>query len=306
MKTHPTMKITRTKVSLFSSVTTVEESDTTSVYCIGHGAMLSKGNTSFFITSGSNSLLVDCGFNVPNSLTSFGIPLASISNVFLTHAHADHVNGFSPVLVANRYQSKRPKTSKPNLLSTAQFAKNLWNHSLALDLSSHDHKEVQTEIEGQDPASKPSGNWYSVTEPAEVDTFAGRDVYTFQVPGFTVEAFRTMHTPATATSAMESAWSTGLLINNRIWISGDTRFDPDLLAAYAPHAAVMIHDASQWDHEPVHAPVSKLATLPLSVKGKMWLTHLAAGSDTEEFSASVRSKGFRGLALSGTKFTVAN
>jgi ribonuclease BN (tRNA processing enzyme) len=268
--------------------------------------MLSGGNTSFFLTSGGNSLLVDCGFSIPSSLTSFGIPWQSISNVFLTHAHADHVNGLSPVLAANRYQLNRPRTSKPNLLSTAVFARNFWNRSLTLDLSSHDHAEVQTEAEGQDPASRPSSVWYTVTEPAEVDTFAGRDVYSFKVPGFTVEAFRTMHTPAAATSAMESAWSTGLLINNRIWISGDTRFDSELLAAYAPHATVMIHDATQWDLDPVHAPLGKLATLPISTKGKMWLTHLATGSDTEEFNTLVKSKGFRGLALSGTKFTVAN
>ncbi len=307
MKTsNPTTKPVHTQVSRFTSINLGGDDISTHLYCIGHGSMLSGGNTSFFLTSGNHSLLVDCGFAVPASLASFGVPLQSVSNIYLTHAHGDHINGLSPVLVANRYQSSRPKTAVPNLLSTAHFARNLWNHSLAFDLSTHDHTEVQVEAEGQKAEEKLSARWYSVSEPVEAGTFAGRDIYTYQVPGFTVEAFRTVHTPATAHTVNESAWSTGVLINERIWISGDTRFDRELLEAYAPRATVMIHDASLWDQDPVHASLSQLGTLPLSMRGKIWLTHLPRGSDTSEFNMSLKSRGFRGAALSGTKFVVPN
>ena len=51
----------------------------------------SRLNTSLLLASNENYILVDCSGTPSNSLARKGIPLRSIANIVLTHAHVDHI-----------------------------------------------------------------------------------------------------------------------------------------------------------------------------------------------------------------------
>ena len=60
--------------------------------CLGSG---SEGN-GLVVESGSTRVLVDCGFNVTDTITRLGrhgIEPQSISGIVVTHEHADHIGG---------------------------------------------------------------------------------------------------------------------------------------------------------------------------------------------------------------------
>lgn len=301
MKTQPSpVKITR-----FNSVPLQNDGSLLEVYVVGHGAALSQTNTSFIAIVGGVSLLIDCGYHVPASLARFGINPAWISDFFITHAHSDHVGGIAYPLVSNRYTRSPLSNTKSTLWAPRTWAEALWNDTLSGDLSSHDSSQVLKDEGGEDLKALPSNRWYDILLPKEATTFAGREIYRFEKGGLKLEAFRTMHTPAKASSWQESAWSTGVLINDSIWISGDTRFDKALIESYAPRSKVMIHDVSRYSQDPVHASFDSLNNLRVdSGKSKMFLSHLQNGFDDTETEKMAKTKGFWGLALTGTKFSV--
>ncbi|MBP6974726.1 MAG: MBL fold metallo-hydrolase [Candidatus Pacebacteria bacterium] len=291
-------------ISSFGSIPLTNDGSKVELYCLGHGAMLSPTNTSYLAVIGKTSLLIDCGFTVPSALTRFGFSPASVSDLFITHTHGDHTGGLSKLLVQNRYCRDLVLGKKVSLWAPRIWAQNLWNHTLAGDLSSHDSDVTMLDGGTDNLKSLPSSEWYDIVLPWGQSSYAKRDVYLFEKGGLKVEAFRTMHTPARATSWSDSAWSTGLLINDSIWISSDTRFDAELVRAYAPRATMMIHDASPKSKDPVHASLDAISSFGINIKAKMWLSHLPHGFDDEASEEKVRSKGFRGLALAGTKFSV--
>lgn len=84
-----------------------------------------RANTSYLIEEGSYSLLVDCGYTVPQSLMKFlgkkGSSLADFPNgVLFTHEHGDHIAGFPALIVpmfeeVNEIVGKRVDGLKRNL-----------------------------------------------------------------------------------------------------------------------------------------------------------------------------------------------
>lgn len=294
----------KVRINSFESVSLTNDGSQVDLYCLGHGAMLSTTNTSYIAVVGNTSLLIDCGFTVPAALNRFGVNPALVSNLFITHAHGDHTGGVSNLLVQNRYFRELVYGNKMSLWATREWARALWNNTFSGDLSSHDSAEVLLDDGRENLKILPSHNWYDIVLPVEQWEFAKRDIYMFEKGDLKVEIFRTMHSPAHATSWRDSAWSTGLLINDSIWVSGDSRFDPELIRAYAPRSKVMIHDASPISQDPVHASVDALARMKVDIKGNMSLTHLPHGFDDSEAVRSMKAKGFRGLALAGTKFSV--
>lgn len=71
-------------------------------------AGLHRGLSSILI---NNSILVDCGPTVPRALDMFGVDLNSITDILITHSHADHFN----VKSINEIQTKRSNKNKINL-----------------------------------------------------------------------------------------------------------------------------------------------------------------------------------------------
>lgn len=67
------------------------------LHLLGTGAALTdphRTTTMLAFTSGSDTLVVDCGGDVMQRLLAAGVDIDSISGLIVTHEHADHVSGF--------------------------------------------------------------------------------------------------------------------------------------------------------------------------------------------------------------------
>ena len=81
----------------------------TSILCLGHGNAFSDpevGNSSYLITHGSHRILLDCGVHVPASMIELGIDPGSITDVVISHLHADHVGGLEELLYRRMFVCK--------------------------------------------------------------------------------------------------------------------------------------------------------------------------------------------------------
>lgn len=255
---------------------------------IGVGAMLSSNfyNTNYLIIKGSTHVLVDAGFTVLSALRALGLKPTDIENILPTHEHPDHIGGIGSLAVANRYQGITLGKQKLKLLAPRDFAGRLWEDNLKGGLSCNE----------KDKKGKPlqAGDWFNLVSP-EIISFEHRETAEYSFGGINIRTFRVMHVPSNAESWRDSAWGIGLLIDDRVFISGDTRFDRELIETYAPQSEFMFHDVAFWG-DPVHASIKELRTLPAEIKQKMSLIHLGDKAPSEDVS------GFVGLTKQSVRY----
>jgi ribonuclease BN (tRNA processing enzyme) len=80
-----------------------------------------------------------------------------------------------------------------------------------------------------------------------------------------------------------------------VFLSGDTKFDPDLIAMYEDRAEIFFHDASIKKNA-VHASTGELATLSESIRSRMYLLHYQDETTADD------AKEFAGLALQNKRY----
>ena len=104
-----------------------------------------------------------------------------------------------------------------------------------------------------------------------------------------------MHIPEQPDSWQSSFWSCGLIIDDRVMFTSDTRFDRDLLDSFDSlfDLEMIFHDC-QFFTGGVHAGIDELNELPANMKKKMMLTHY--GDNWEDNVKKVKTCGFAGMA----------
>lgn len=262
---------------------------------IGVGSMLAvrRFNTNFLLVKGDTHLLIDCGRTAPEALASIGVAKEDVTNILPTHAHDDHVGGIGTLAIANRYVG-RARMGKPKitLIAPSCFAITLWEDTLKGNL------RINDPMNG--PHAPEFSDWFELVEPKMVtgSRVELRETYFLNFKGIALQVFRTMHVPATAESWSDSAWSTGVLIDNKVFISGDSRFDPELIRSYASEADLVFHDAALFK-DPVHASIEELHTLPADIRSKIHPIHY--GDNWVEHS----DEGFAGWAEQGVRYVMS-
>ena len=128
-------------------------------------------------------------------------------------------------------------------------------------------------------------------------THQPREIFSLWYDGIKIEIFRTKHIPDNADTWEASFISYGLFIDDKILISGDTRFDLDLLSHYGDRAEHIIHDV-QFFPGGVHANLPELNTLPHSLKKNMMLVHYP--DDYETHNEEI--KDFAGWVEQGVRY----
>jgi ribonuclease BN (tRNA processing enzyme) len=255
-----------------------------SLFFVGVGSAFSKRHyqTNLLIIKGNDHLMIDCGTRTPQALYELGLSVAQITNYYVTHSHADHTGGLEEVMLVSRYSTK----IKPNIWITPGYQSTLWDLTLRGGSGFN-------EFNGG--ANLSFADMWTV-HPLRWLPNSRRETYEFEVGSLKLKVFRTKHIPGTAATWEDSFWSTGLVIDDRVLFSGDTRFDPSLLDEYATEGQIetIYHDCQFFPPGGVHASIDELKTLPQALKEKMLLVHY--GDDWDIQSSKVADLGFSGLA----------
>lgn len=253
------------------------------IFFVGCGSAFSRtmNQTNLLVVKGEQHLLVDCGTKSPQALHDLKIEPAEIANFLITHTHADHIGGLEEMMMVNRYLTG----NKPNIIINDEFEDILWNHSLR-------GGSAYSEVHNGQPLG--FNDFWQVIRPSRVDDFE-RDTWEARLGDLDIKMPRTKHFPDNAESWRDSFWSCGVLFDERVLFTSDTRFDPQLLLEFDEHYGLeyIFHDC-QFFTGGVHASLEELATLPNTLKRKMVLMHYA--DNWQQYADQVREAGFHSFA----------
>lgn len=253
-----------------------------SLFFIGVGnAFTRKHNqTNLLVIKGKDHLLVDCGTKAPHALHDLGCEITEIKNIFVTHSHSDHIGGLEELLLKNRYITR----TKPNFIINETYQHILWDMSLRGGCAFNE-ENANDVLSFHDFAK--------LIRPRYLHNFP-RETMECRIGKLNIKIVRTKHIPDTSNSWESSFWSTGIIIDDRILFTADTRFDPDLLNDYDKvfDFEYIFHDC-QFSPGGIHASLEELSGLSPAFKKKMLLTHY--GDEWEKYTGQIDKQGFIGL-----------
>ena len=244
-------------------------------------------NTNFIIIKGDAHLLVDFGTTGPFALAaSTGLTLSDISAILPTHSHCDHIGGIESLALWNRYVAI-PHMGKPKLsmIISKEYQHILWNYSLRGGMEQNEMSSEGNPLLFED--------YFTVFRPTHLEK-EPRLRLEIDWQGIHIELFGTNHVPEQASSASSAFITHGLFIDNKVFFSGDTKFDKELIDMYADKSEIMFHDTSFFPN-PVHASLQDLLSLPQEIKQKLMLVHYGDNwqqQNVEDF-AGLAQQGFR-------------
>jgi len=228
------------------------------------------------IADNGRRLLIDCGSDIRWSLARRGFSYRDITDIYISHLHADHIGGLEHVGFQRKFD---PKCELPRLYLDASLPAPLWENSLkgGMGLIADGETTLTTFFD------------VCVVPPGE----------SFDWEGLRLQPVPTTH----VTSRYHTILSHGLLIEHgqrRTFITTDTQFCPDHLKPYYAAADLIFHDCEIGPVKTgVHSHYEDLVSLPEAVRAKTWLY------DYQPIALpDVVSDGFQGLVRAGQSFEV--
>lgn len=249
---------------------------------LGSGSAHTVGADNFqsnmmLIADNGRRLLIDCGSDVRWSLAKQGLSHLDITDIYISHLHADHIGGLEYVGFQTKFD---PRCDRPRLYIESSLAAPLWNRSLRGGMGIISGTET------------------------ELDTFFDTRVVTANQP-FEWEGARLEPVPALhVSSPSATVHSYGLLIGRdsyRTFLTTDTQFTPGRLAAYYASADLIFHDCETGSTRTgVHPNYDDLVQLPAAVRAKTWLYGYPPGPLPDAGAA-----GFLGFVRAGQSFELS-
>ncbi len=253
------------------------------VFFIGVGSAFTKKQyqTNLLIVKGDDHLLVDCGTRCPQAFAELGTPITEVRNFLITHSHADHIGGLEEIALIGRYQTKR----KPVMVINETYQHILW------DMSLRGGTAYNEDAAG---ALLSFGDFFDIIRPQWLADYP-RETFGATVGKINIKIMRTKHMPDSSSDWLSSSWSCGVIIDDRIMFTSDTRYDFDLIDYYEKkfNFDAIFHDC-QFFTGGVHASLEELNRLPVELKNKIYLSHY--GDNWEDFVGMVKEFSFAGLA----------
>jgi mRNA degradation ribonuclease J1/J2 len=257
------------------------------MFFIGVGSAFSKrqNQTNLLVIKGRDHVLIDLGTKGPQALYDLGVGVARIENILITHSHADHIGGMEEIALTGRYAAKK----KPNLIITEAYQHILWDMSLRGGIAFNEDNAINT---------LSIYDFFNIIRPVYLNNYP-RECFGIQVGNINLKLMRTKHIPDSSDSWKSSFWSCGIVIDDTVMFTSDTRFDPDLVYDFEKKFAfkAIFHDC-QFFTGGVHASLEEIKSFSPALKKKMYLMHY--GDNWEQFEPKVKKYGFAGLARQST------
>lgn len=239
---------------------------------IGTGSGLNPilGNTSFIVRGkGERIVLVDCGCTVPIALVKNNY-MSQITDIIITHAHADHIAGLEGFGFMHYYALKNRDEKRPTLhVANKGFAHSLWENSLKGGMQKNQNDK-------------------NVSFDANLETFFklsfGNEISIEGLPKIVL--FETPHVQNLENYGLEFP-------EVNILYSGDT------LAKPSKDFELIFQDCQFYKSiGDVHISYDDLLELDSKTRNKMWLVHLGGGWDKKDAIID----GFAGFVQPGQIF----
>lgn len=260
------------------------------VFFIGTGAAFAQQHfqTNFLIIKGNTHILVDFGTTGPIAFPATTKQQATaVRTILPTHSHFDHTGGIEYLALLNRYVGMTTlHHPKLKMIINEQYQRVLWEMTLRGGME-------WNEVNG-DGERLSFTDFFDIVRPS-LKTQSPREIWEIDYHGIHLEIFRTNHLPKQPFPWQQSFITYGLFIDGRIFVSGDTVFDEELITMYADRSEYMFHD-SQFFPNPVHASLPELRTLPEFIRKKMFLVHYPDNSEDHNID------GFAGLTQQGFRY----
>ncbi|WP_455382592.1 MBL fold metallo-hydrolase [Salinispira pacifica] len=257
-----------------------------SIFALGTGSAFSKrlNQNNVLIVKGKDHVMVDFGTKAPQALHQLGVASTDIRCFLITHSHADHIGGLEEVMLMGRYVAR----SKPKIIITSEYEKLLWDFSLKGGASFNEIHDGHT---------LGFSDLWDVVRPTWLAGYP-RETFEVQTGSINIKMIRTNHYPEQAESWETSYYSVGLLIDDRVLFTGDTKYDPALLADFQKRFKIetIFHDV-QFFPQGVHAFLEDLGKLPRATRKKMHLMHYS--DNFEQYTERVKELGFAGFVRQG-------
>ena len=255
------------------------------VFFLGVGSLFATSHfqSNFLLVKGDDHVLVDFGNTGPTAWRqTTRLEPSAIEVILPSHSHDDHIGGLGHLALYNRYVGV-PLAQRPQLrlVATEEYATILWERSLRGNL---EWNEIS-------PEGRPLAmdDYFDVHHPQLHP--GDRDRWTIDIGSLHLELFRTLHIPEQARTIDEAFPTYGVYVDDRVFFSCDTQFDPALLELYEERGVEWYFHDVQFFPGAVHAPLEDLRTLPEAIRRKMLLTHYAdtwAEHDVSDFAGWTR------------------
>ncbi len=220
---------------------------------LGTGSAFTVGADNFqsnmLLTADNGArLLIDCGSDIRWSLHEQGLSYAQITDVYISHLHADHVGGLEYLGFSTRYD---PNCQRPNMFLSKDLSASLWDNTLSggMRMQEGDLATLET--------------FYKICAVGQCREFNWQ--------GIRFELVKTIH----VNSGYSLMPSYGLFFEvdqKRVFLTTDCQFRLDYLSEFYERADIIFQDCETAKRPtPVHAHFQQLKRLPKETKQKMWL-----------------------------------
>jgi ribonuclease BN (tRNA processing enzyme) len=246
---------------------------------LGSGSAFTVGDNNFqanllLIDDSNNKLLLDCGSDIRWSLHANGYSYREITDIYISHLHADHVGGLEYIGFNTKFDSQ---CIRPRLYLSKDLAGQLWENTLSGGMRAL-HGNVAD-----------LHTFFDVCEVPQQGYFTWSDIW-FQL-------VRVIHVD-TGYFIMPSYGLFFQIRGTKIFLTTDTQLHLESLEKFYDRADIIFHDCeTSRSPSPVHAHYRHLRKLPQKYKQKMWLYGYQPGPVPD-----AKADGFLGFVKPGQIF----